>query len=184
MELEPSSAIEAIEEALGSAARESFEEGVEELSYYTRSLALVGLTIPEEMVRGTLRRMCLGLVVGSVRASIESRLGREVTVGVSSGVICGKEMHATPEFMVINDKKDEIIDDLMKFVMDIFVRGRRLGRQIVRRALPLGRRPALSKKSPLEAIEIEIMRLEDKLPNISKIEALRLTDCYQMAERR
>ena len=179
MELEQP--IETIEEVLGVAARKSFERGAEELACYVRSIALVSLKIPEETVRKQFASISLGIIVNAVKASVEARLGDGE---VSSGVICGKRMHVEPELMEINNRKQEIIDCLVDFSMELFSKGRKLGRQIVSRARPMGRRPSLSEKSPLEAIEVEIMRLENKLPNISKIEALRLGDCYQMAERR
>jgi hypothetical protein len=166
----------------GKTAAGVFDDLVDEFVYYVRSVALVKLSEPREKVRDRFSRLCGNAVLKVAKIGVSA--GDVMGPGATSGAICGKDMHGGADEIASRLEAAGVADFLLSMAMSEFGRGRRLGFQIFRRMRGLGEETAVQAPVPLEAVEVELMRLERKLPDLSDEEATRLTACYEMVSRR
>jgi hypothetical protein len=185
---------QAIRSALGNEARDTFGIFVEDFVYYIRSLAMVDLKTPNEVVRERLHNICRGIIVESIKSFLSSKHSEEdgsFGINVSNNdVICDRNMNPLPEIIAIKDMQAEIVDFLLSMAMHEFSKGRILSLDIVKRAKKFNkkgitkRKPTLPIAPAIEAIEIVIMRLERKLPDLTPDEAARLSEYYNIIRER
>lgn len=185
---------QAIRSALGNEARETFGVFVEDFVYYIRSLAMVDLKTPAEVVEGRFHSICNGIIVESIKSFLESKHSEDdgsFGINVSKDdTICDRDMNPLPEIITIKKRQAEIVKFLLSMAMSEFSKGRILSMDIVKRAKKFNRktqvvrRPTLPIPPALELVEIEIMRLERKLPALTPDEAARLADYYNTVRER
>lgn len=186
-----------IKSALGNEARDTFCVVVEDFVYYTRSLAMVDLKTPPDVVKERLHGICRGIIIESIKSFLDTKHADEtgeVGINVSNdNIVCDRNMNPLPEIIAIRESQAEIVDFLLGMVMNEFSKGRTLSRDIVKRARKFNKKGQSQRKArkltlpippALESIEIEVMRLERKLPVLTMDEAARLAEYYNTVRER
>lgn len=174
---------------LGQEALDKFEEFLEDFTYYVRSLSMIDLKSPEEVVRYKLKAMCRGLIVESVKVFLRSKYNDGsgvVRVNLTDDGIYDQHMRPLPEIIEIRNKQADVIECILDEAMHEFVKGRELALQVVERAksFEANRTDQVVYEPPTEEIEIEVLRLERKLPNITDEEAKKLSEYYSILRNR
>jgi hypothetical protein len=174
---------------LGPEALEKFEEFLDDFTYYVRSLSMIDLKTPEEVIRYKLKIMCKGLIVESVKVFLKSKYNSgsgTIRVNVTDDGIYDQHMRPLPEIAEIKTKQADVVECILDEAMHEFEKGRELALQVVERAksFEANRTDEVVYEPPTEEIEIEVLRLERKLPNITEEEGKKLSEYYDILRTR
>jgi hypothetical protein len=174
---------------LGGEAAEMFATNMEDFTYYAKSVALTELDIPVESVRTRFESISLGILGESVKVFLENNYtdkdGRS-SARIEGANVYDSNMNPIPAIGEIRSHKDEVVEEMLDWTMAEFDKGRRLARIIVAR---LGRNEKkllappprdYEASPPLEKFEIELMRLENALPDVTREQAKRMMELYSM----
>jgi len=174
---------------LGPEALDKFDEFLDDFTYYVRSLSMVDLKTPEEVIKYKLRMMCKGLIVEAVKVFLKIKYKDDsgvVRVNLTDEGIYDQNMRPLPEISEIKSKQADVVECILDEAMHEFVKGRELALQVVERAktFEANRSEGVAYEPPTEEIEIEVLRLERKLPNVTEEEARKLTEYYGILRTR
>jgi hypothetical protein len=177
-----------IELHLGEKAGGLFVQGVEDLMCYVRSQALTGGR-PWAKPRDTFRTVSRGILADVVKAFLSEEYVSEEghpEIYVTASGILDKDMNPIPELEFLQSVSDKILDMLVEEAVSELEAGEVLFGQISARAELFDNKyvtrsnppPTPRTEPPTEALEIEMMRLERRLPTLSKDEGERLSHLY------
>jgi hypothetical protein len=178
------------EENLGKTAAQVFDENMEEYTYFIRSEALHNLDITESRMKSRLRKLSEGIIAASVKRYLNENFSDdygEVELNVNDDGVYDRNMQPISALEKIRKSQREIMGLMVSRGMDEFNKGRQLARIIDARIHEFSKDEPSPKdinwKLPikptmLEQTEIEIMRLERRLPNLSSEEAKSLAELY------
>lgn len=199
-----------IRRILGDNAKAYFDSEVGEFLYIVRSLAFEDMATETEVVRAKLEKMSHVIINKSVTVFLRDRYGvnsKDTIVGITvteSGVF-DRNMNPVEEIHQIRKSRSELTDIIMGNVMDEFLRGRVLCREIVGRLFEYRARNGGSvhqrvdedeqgaahepprdyaDRPPMEQLEVELMRLESKLPKLTPDEGKKLLRLYETLKDR
>jgi hypothetical protein len=177
---------QAIRSSLGKKAKDTFDTWVNEFMHYVKSLSMEDLKTPENIIEDEFLGMCRGIIVESIKAFLNSRQVEDnsFTINVSKDhVVYDKNMDPLPEILAIKETQEEIVSFLLSSAMKEFKKGRRLFSKMVKRSNDFtnkDRKTSRPIKTPFESIEIEVIRLENRLLELSPEETTRLIECYKI----
>ncbi len=180
-----------LEENLGKTAAQTFDENMEEYTYFIRSEALNNFSITESKMKSKLRKLSEGIIAASVKRYLNENFSDdfgEVELNVNDEGVYDRNMQPISALEKIRKSQREIMSLMISRGMDEFNKGRQLARIIDARTHDLLKNepspkdvnwsPTRSKAMMLEQVEIEIMRLERRLPSISPEDAKHLAELY------
>lgn len=185
---------------LGKAAAAMFSHATDDFVCYARHQSLVDASSTESMMRDKFRKSAIGILGEAVKMFVAEKYagdGGRLDVHVYNEEFLDKEMVPIPEIANIRSKSRSIVDRMVDGAMEEFEKGRALAFEISARAeqyearfigspspkaLPAPKPPKkdLVANPPLEVLEIEMMRLERKLPVLSEAEGTRLSQLYML----
>lgn len=186
-----SEAEEFIEDVLGKQAAIAFSHNMEDFFYYARSMALTDLDSTPASVRRRFHSISDGILSESIKVYLTENFASDqgkLEVDAVDGIVYDKNMNPIPAISLVKQRREEVIKEILDSIMAEFVRGRRLAKEIVGRidkapkpkAPPQIQAPSRNYRSdpPTEALEVEMMRLERRLPNLTEDEGKRLSLLY------
>jgi hypothetical protein len=181
-------AVSFVRENLGPGPGRAFAAGVEDFLCSVRHSAVS--LLPREDPERDFRMAAADVIADAVKAFVAENyvsMDGRLEIHVSSNDFLDKAMMPIPEISAIRGKSEAIIDAVSGAAMSEHRKGRELGAEIAGRARTfeekfigpmVPRLPAPPRPPPLEVLEIEMMRLERKLPELSKDEGNRLSQLY------
>jgi len=178
-----------IEGILGPEALVSFNDYLDDFTYYVKSLSMLDLRTPEEVIKDELRHFCKKLIVEAVKAFLQSHYkdaSGNLKFNLTKDGIYDEHMKPLREISEIKNKQAEVVECVLAEAMHEFAKGRELALQVVERARSYAANKAegVKHEPSTEEIEIEVLRLERKLPNLTEEEASKLTECYNILNTR
>jgi hypothetical protein len=172
-----------LEDVLGKDATRIFEENFDEFMYYVRSEALNNREITDKAMRIRLKNLAEGIIAASVKKFLNDNYADSmggVEINVNDNGVYDRDMHPIPAIDKIRKNQKGITALMVSRGMYEFAKGRVLLNQ--------SGKPEASQSQPktahrdttptVEAVEIDVMRLEGRLPNISKEEGELLASLY------
>jgi hypothetical protein len=180
-----------LQEVLGTEARRAFDDGLSELLCYVKSEALKNTEFSDEVMQKKFEAACKVMVVDSLKVFLYQRHATDdgkFNINYDGNVVYDKNFSPIPEVLKIRQRHQEVIDALMAAIMDDYHRGRTLFASIVSRIPDYKpRKDRFNKplaylsiqRTPGEVLEIEIMRLEGRLPNLTVEEGNLLSSLYR-----
>lgn len=189
--------------SLGKEAADLFGKNIEDMFYRIRSWALSDTKTPIDQMKERINKICKAIVLESIKTYLHRNYEHNWSVSVSKGDLLDNDMNVIEPIQTIKQHQKEIISVLEGEAMAEFNRGRNMANSIVSRAREFVSRKLSSPTSstswdysvpsapprnyeempPLERLEIEIMRLEQKLPSLSSREAERLKELYDKCNK-
>lgn len=164
---------------LGEKAKNTFDLLEEDFSYYVKSISMLDLKTPIEYVKIKFMDICKSIVYQSVITFLCEKYNNEINI--SNNEIYDKNMNILPEISEMKRKYYEIVYILLEKSIKDFKKGRNISKEIVQRVVSKSNtKPGKSKFIPLEKIEIEMYKIEKKLPNITEEEANELKKYYSI----
>ena len=187
-----------LEDVLGKKAARVFDENMDEFLYFIRFSALNDLSITESKMRSRLRKLAEGIIAASVKRFLDDNYADDfgdVELNVNDSGVYDRNMQPINAIEKIRKSQREMIASMVSFGMYEFAKGRHLAKimeaKTESKAEPSPKdanwKPAKKRKirTPLELVEVKIMRLERKLPKLTKEEAKVLSLLYaQLREAR
>lgn len=188
---------------LGETAAVMFSHASEDFVCYVRHQSLIDTSSTEAMMRDRFRKSVIGIIADAVKIFVGERYvgpdGR-LDVHVYNEEFLDKAMVPIPEIAKVRSRSKAIIDGMVDCAMEEFEKGRALAFEVNARseqyearfigspspqapkALPAPKPPKkdIMAHLPLEVLEIEMMRLERKLPGLSDSEGTRLSQLYMI----
>lgn len=168
---------------LGAKPTRQFESNMEEFTFFVKAEALSNSSRSEADMRKMAKETCEKILSQSVKTYLSENFANEngeLNVKVDKGTVYDKDMQPVKAISVIKDNMSKISEVIVENVMDQFSAGRKIAQEIVSRMMHYkdakGARPC--QPPSLESLEIEKMRLERVLPNMSPYEAKRLCVIY------
>ena len=174
---------EIVRSALGNEAGDMFIFGMQDMLCYVRSLALTELDAHPKSLITKFHSIFEAILTEAVKEFLSNTYGEKYKIYVDNDSVYDKDMVLIQPIMTIRKRKSDIEKDIMATVSAEFHKGRRLAWQVVSRIRNKGksnqeRNYELS--PPAEALEIEVMRLERKLPSLKPQERERLVELYRL----
>jgi hypothetical protein len=168
---------------LGSKPTRQFESNMDEFSFFVKAEALTNAAKSEADMRKLARETCEKILSQSVKTYLAENFANEkgeLSLKVDNGTVYDKDMQPVRAITVIRDNMSKISEVIVENVMEQFCAGRKLAQDIVNRMLYYKERQGTksTQPPPPEALEVEKMRLERKLPKIEPHEAKRLCSLY------
>lgn len=183
-----------LEENLGKTAAETFDDNMEEYTYFVRSEALHNIEITESRMKNRLRKLAEGIIAASVKRYLNENFSDdygEVELNVNDEGVYDRNMQPINALEKIRKSQREIMSLMVARGMDEFNKGRQLAliidarthEYIVKSDEPSPKDvnwkvPQRSKTAMLEQAEVEIMRLERRLLTLTTEEAKHLAELY------
>ena len=170
---------------MGSKYSELFDANIEEFTYYVRMAALADETVTEQEMRLRLKKLAEGVVAASVKSFLDDKYTNangEVEINVGDNGVFDKDMRPIPEVDQIRKQQHEMVNVLVARGMYEFAKGRHLATMATKKKVTAAQYNAQRKKGA-EDLEVEMMRLERKLPNIGGDDAARLSELYSSLHR-
>lgn len=181
-----------LEDVLGKNAAEVFEENMDEFVYFVRSEALHNTDITETKMRSRLRKLAEGIIAASVKRFLNENYADdngEVELNINDDGIYDRNMKPISAIEKIRKTQRDMMSLMVSRGMYEFAKGRHLARIMDSRAADsddkkeanpkdINWTPPAPKTTLLELAEIEVMRLERKLPNLTPEEAVTLASLY------
>ena len=172
---------EIVRSALGEDPSEMFSYGIQDMLCYVRSLALTELDASSESLMAKFHGIFEAILTEAVKEFLSGTYGEKYKIYVDDSNVYDKDMSLIQPIMTIRKRKADMERDIMAAVGAEFHKGRRLAWQVVSRIRSKGQN--LKERNyevspPQEAMEIELMRLERKLPNLTVQERERLVELY------
>lgn len=179
-----------IEEVLGKTAATIFDENMEELVYFVRSSALNNPEITESTMRRELRKLSEGVLVASIKRFLNDKYADdfgnyELNIADDDSVY-DRNMKPIEAIEKIKKCQKTMTRLMVSRGMYEFAKGRSLVKmmdsRVVQSFKPKVKMEQCSEAVPaqpvLELAEIEILRLERKLPALNSAEAALLSSLY------
>ena len=163
-----------IEKVLGKEPTQVFDRNLEELLYFIRSAAL-GDSMGDDEMREKIVEISEGILAASVKKYLDDNFADEngnLQINVANGVVYDNDMNPIEAVRRISVCQGDILSLLVRRGMYEFAKGRHLLTTIVSKTVPK------AVKASLEALETEVSRIEEKLPNLSPDDAARLLSLY------
>lgn len=181
-----------LESVLGKTAAETFDENMEDYVYFVRTKALHDMDISETKMRGKLRKYADLIIMASVRQFLNEHYADdtgEVEINMNEDGVFDRNINKIEQIEQIRKSQREMMTLIVSRGMLEFAKGRRLARIMENRSVSrlseqspkdANWMPTYAKSTMLEQTEIEILRLERKLPNVTPEEAKRLSELYAL----
>ena len=165
-----------------------FDSNMNDMLYCARLWALTDTRASEAEIKDKLVAIAHGVLVECTKAYLIDHYGMKEDGGPKVHVaedILDENMRTIPAVVKLRKHKVEIVRCLMDETMRVYRQGRDLARQIVDRTRAYKSPIPISHQGcPMELVEIEIMRLERKLPLLSDEEGRKLTELYKLVGAR
>jgi len=174
---------------LGKVAEDFYVKQIEDFMYFVRSLSLVETKTEEEKIRERLYEVISIVLQKTVKYFLTEKCGKAVD-GTIKVTIVDNEIHDMSGKLVeevVEFKKNlkVISDQVIELGMEEFEKGRIIALEITERLKNSTNKVPrkvvqrdYSVAPPLEQIEVEMIRLEKKLPFLSHEEGRKLADLY------
>ena len=174
---------------LGRVAEDFYVKQVEDFMYFVRSLSLVETKTEEEKIREKLHEVTSIVLQKTVKYFLTEKCGKAAD-GTIKVTIIDKEIHDINGKLVeevVDFKKNlkAISDQIIELGMEEFGKGRVIALEITERLKESTNKVHrkvvqrdYSVAPPLEQMEVEMIRLEKKLPFLSHEEGRKLADLY------
>lgn len=185
-----------LEDVLGKDAAQVFDEHMDEFVYYVKFNALSEPDLPDRKMRIRLRKLAEGIIAAALKRFLEDKFADdtgELGLNINETGVYDRNMKRIDAIEKIKKGQKEMVSLMVSRGMDEFVKGKLLARSILSRArdyrdgqespkdanwqLPA---PPIN-RAALEQVEIQIMRLERKLPSIDDEGARLLAALYSQA---
>jgi hypothetical protein len=174
---------------LGKVAEGFYVKQIEDFMYFVRSLSLVETKTDEEKIKERLREVISTVLQKTVKYFLSEKCGK-ASDGTIKVIIIDKEIHdingkLVEEVIEFKKNLSTISDQIIELGMEEFEKGRiiafeiterlkdstnKIHRKVVQRDYTVA--------PPLEQMEVEMIRLEKKLPFLSHEEGRKLADLY------
>ena len=184
-------ASEIVEEILGATSSSSkhFKFQIEDYLCYVQGLSMTSFSKPEEKIRERLTEISIRIITDSIRVFLDENYGQNI-VFTQQGNVFDKNMNKIKEVEKIKNKQEKILAIMVDTAMEEFEKGRGLALEIVQRAKGNGKKNSKSEvpsrnyknRPAVENLEIEMMNLENKLPNLTPEEGNRLSFIYEIVQ--
>lgn len=182
--------IDFLEKTLGKGAADTFEENFDELVYFVRSEALSNPDITDNKMKSRIRKLSEGILTAAVKSFLSENYSDDfgdVELNYNNDGVFDRNMHRIDAIEVIRKHQREIVTLLVSRTMKDYQKGKEINLTLdVRMVKNQENEPSpkdinwspRSKPAMSEQNEIELMRLERRLPNLTKDEAGRLSELY------
>lgn len=189
-----------VKKTLGDEASDVLGRSLEDLFYRIRSWALLDSKSQIEKVRERINKMAIGVVMEAIKVYLAKNYADRWSVSDDDDVI-DDNMSSIRQIEIVKKYRDSMIEIIEREALKEFSRGRDLANIVVSRAREYILRQENGEPSPkdpnwdyfavppkpprdyadnpaAELTEVEIMRLERKLPGLSEDEGKRLKELY------
>lgn len=194
-----------LQRIFGEEISKVFRDHTKDVFYYSKALAFTDLRSSDEDIEKKLKDVSQGVMVEAIGMYLNANHSKKGTVDIVVGPdgVYDKDMNEITALRELSLKHEEITTVMVSSWMSVFSRGRKLANKIVDRDSKYVRRHAASMyeaspkdanwsaqardysaNPPREALDIEIMRLEARLPNITEEDGKRLSELYAMCDSR
>lgn len=192
---------------IGADAKELFDACIDDALYYAKSVSIKGIDAEIEDANEFFRELVERALMEAANVYLKEYYASDsgiLEVNVTYDCVYDKDMNTIRPLKKILDRRDEIIDVSLNHIMSSYMKGRKIAKRLEARkgeyerqkalkngviqpspkdanwepALPAVQKRDYRKKPPQELLDVEIMRLERKLPNLSSQEGLRLSELY------
>lgn len=174
---------------LGKKAEEFYVDQLYDFLFYVRSLAFIDIQTEEDKIKEKIQGISSVMLQKTVKYFLIEKYGTTadgtIRVSVADKELRDMQGNVVHEIVEFKKRLTEIAQQLLDLGMEEFEKGRNIAIEITQRVRNLTN---MEKKSiverdfsltpPLEAIEVEMLRLERKLPFLSHEEGKRLADLY------
>lgn len=183
--------------SLGKDATDIFAQQMDDVLYYARALSLSDLESDPEEIEGKFYEISQGILADLAGVYLHDNYDDNINVDYDR--VYDHNMNVIKPIQDLQDNQQKIQSIMVKSAMALFRRGRKMAYRIVKRyeehmairrvtrkqttqrRAPAGRDYAQT--PPSERYEIEILRLERKLPDLSPEEGQRLSLLYKYVQR-
>jgi len=170
---------------LGAKPTRQFESNMEEFSFFVKAEALSNASRSEADMRKMAKETCEKILSQSVKTYLSDNFSNEdgvLNVMVDNGIVYDKDMQPVRAISAIKENMSKISEVIVENVIEQFSAGRKIAQEIVSRMMHYKDAKGTRQCQPpsLEALEIEKMRIERSLPNISPYGAKRLCVLYSV----
>lgn len=174
---------------LGDNPIKLFDRHMDEFACCVKTWALSDLKSSSEDVKERFTNVSYGILSEAVKLFLSEKYSKEdgsLSVEITESEIYDEGHHRIPAIVALRERQEEIIEFMVRNAMRDFEAGRRLAKVIVARARKFesdkmdGARPPARSRIPAEAIEVEIMRLEKRLSELTPEEGRRLSGLYEV----
>lgn len=184
-----------LEDVLGRDATQVFDEHMDEFIYYVKFSALSEPDMPDRKMKIKLRRLAEGVIAAALKRFLNDKFADDtgdLGLNVNESGVYDRNMQRIDAIEKIKKSQKEMIALMVSRGMDEFVKGKALAQAIISRARQYQGEPSPKdvnwqlpappiNRAALEQIEIQILRLERKLPAIDEEGARLLTALYSQA---
>lgn len=175
---------------LGPKPTDLFDRHLDDFMCCVKSWAMTDFKTSAGEVKERVENISRGIIAESIKMFLAIKYGDETgafSLNMSgNGLAYDADMNEVVEIKEMRRLQAEIIECLVEKAMEQFSKGRALGQSILDRARKFvddrkkGDAPRdYAQRPPLEQAEIEALRLERRLPRLSKEEGDRLSVLYQ-----
>lgn len=187
-----SDATHIMETILGQVSSQYFDGQAEELIWYAKSLSMdpskAGRLPTEAHIKNKFEKISDNIVWTSVRFFLDETYGSANYIVTENAKALDKNMNPITEVFEVKQRQEEVTSILVEVAMSEFSKGRKIAEEIIARVkAQIGepQRPTTTARNyfsapPLEALEIEAIRLERRLPLLSREEGRRLAELYEL----
>jgi hypothetical protein len=185
-----------LEDVLGKDAAQLFDEHMDEFIYYVRFNALSTPDLADRKMRIRLRKLAEGIIAAALKRFLEDNYANdtgELNLNINDTGVYDNNMQPISAVDKIKKTQREMVSLIVSSGMDEFIRGKTLAKSIISRARRYQEEKPSQKdatwqlpappinRAALEQVEIQIMRLERKLPAIDEEGARLLAALYSQA---
>jgi len=175
---------------LGEQSLELFDRHMEEFVCCVKTWALADLKSSSAQVKEKFTNVSYGILSEAVKLYLSKNYSKEdgsLDVEITDTEIYDVKHNRIPSIMMLRERQEEIVSFMVASAMKDFEAGRKLAKSIIGRArkfesdrLDKGEAPGTTSRVPAEAIEVEIMRLERRLSNLTPEEGKKLSELYEV----
>ena len=163
---------------LGPKPMELFDIYLDDFFCCVKSWAMSDLKSASLDVQARLENVLRGIIYEAIKSYLHEN---HAEFNVSNDHVFDRDMKEIPSIVQIRTHQARILSCLMEQAMSDFEKGRQLAVIVVDRANKYVASPSAKvQQTPMESYEIEIMRLEQRLPNLATEEAKRLSELYAL----
>lgn len=180
-----------LEDVLGKPSAQVFDENIDEYIYFVRFAAINDLTLTDSKMRSRLRKLAEGIIAASIRRFLNENYADDfgdVELNINDNGVYDRNMQPISAIEKIRKSQREMIGSMVSLGMYEFAKGRQLAKIMDARSQndrskepnpkDVNWKPAKKTTTLLEMTEVTIMRLERKLPDLTKEEAKTLSLLY------
>jgi hypothetical protein len=166
---------------LGKRAARAFSENMDELTCFVKSLALNDANTTEKEMRSALRKYAEGIIAASVKCYLDEHYMDDfgaIEININDNGIYDRNMQPIRALESIHLRQKEVMALIIAREMYEFTKGRHLAKIIEARSSARVKVMMPGKAQTREMIEVEIMRLERRLPNLPPEDGEKLKKLY------